>query len=369
MKIGIVTFHFVPNSGAVLQCWALQETLKKLGHSVEVINYQPDYHTKRYSPFKNPVVESGGSLITFIRVLYYNRNAITRKKRLASYKSFCKILNCTEIIKDLDCINNINITTFDAIICGSDQIWNQYITNGDFDPCYFAKIPGFTGRKVAYAASIGETDLNKNKETLKELINDFHAISLREENDSKKLENVISRNVNTVPDPTILLPSQEYESLMANISLKEEYILVYGFGNEKLFIDTLASVINKYKCTVINISPYKLPKSIKNTWIKEVDPAHFLAYIYNAKFVITNSFHCTVFSILFHKEFCTVRHKSRNSRIENLLDKMGLKDNLVYSLEDLNSLLISHIDYAKVEENILAQRTDGLNFLKQSLQE
>lgn len=368
MKIGIVTFHFVPNSGAVLQCWALQETLKKLGHTVKVINYQPDYHTKRYLPFKNPLVESGGSLITFLKVLYYNRNAVARKKRLESHKSFCKILNCTKIIKDLDSINNIDITTFDAIVCGSDQIWNQYITNEDFDPCYFAKLPGFTGRKIAYAASIGETDLLKNKESLKELIGDFHAISLREENDAKKLESIISRSVNTVPDPTILLQPQEYESLIANISLKDEYILVYGFGNEELFIDTITAVINKYKCHVINISPYRLPKSINNKWVKDVDPAYFLSYIYNAKFVITNSFHCTVFSILFHKEFCTVRHKSRNSRIENLLDKMGLRNNLVYSLENLNSLLVSHIDYEKVEEKMLAQRTGGLNFLKQSLQ-
>lgn len=368
MKVGIITFHFVPNSGAVLQCWALQEKLKELGYEAEVINYQPRYHTEKYRVIKNPLSRTAGSVLNRFKIIYYNRNALTRLSRSKKYNRFKQNLSLSELVDGETDWGQIHPEKYDAIICGSDQIWNINITNGDFDGAYFADIPGFSGRKIAYAASIGETDLEQHCERLRKLLSDFSAIALREKSDINRLSLIIDSPISVVPDPTLLIPRKRYDAIQQPVDIPEHYVLVYAFGNEKIVAQAVEYIENKLKLPVLSISPYKIKTGIKYKWDKNVGPGEFLYYISHADFVITNSFHCSVFSIIYNKKFCVIRHTTRNSRIENLMEISGIQGGIIKSIEQLDSVVGTEIDYRYVNSNLERQRLIGEKYLVQVLE-
>lgn len=367
MKIGIVTFHFVPNSGAVLQCWALQEKLNELGYEAEVINYQPRYHTEKYRPLKNPLSKGAGSLLNRFKIMYYDRNALERWNRLKKYGEFCQNLMLSTIVRGENDWYKIHPETYDAIICGSDQIWNIFITNGSFDRVYFADIPGFSGKKISYAASIGETDLENNYESLQELLSDFSSISVREKSDMERLASVIDSHISVVPDPTFLLPQTRYDAMQQRLDTPEHYILVYAFGKEDILTKTIDYVGRIMGIPIISISPYKIQTKMKSKWEKGVGPGEFLYYISHADYIVTNSFHCSVFSILYNKQFCVVKHPTRNARIDNLMAISGITNRIIENIEQVRTVTREEIDYSNVNKNLEKQRLMGEQYLVHAL--
>lgn len=118
---------------------------------------------------------------------------------------------------------------------------------------------------------------------------------------------------------------------------------------------------------VISISPYKIINGIKHTWDRNAGPGEFLFYVSNADYIITNSFHCSVFSVLYNKQFCVIKHATRNSRIENLMSISGIQNKIIDNIVQIDSVLREKIDYTSVNRNIEKQRLLGEEYLVQAL--
>lgn len=363
MKIGILTFHFVHNSGALLQCWALQEALKTMGHEVYVINYMPKYHTKRYSVFPTPLSSNSpvkGSLHNILSNFLHFGERVKRKRKFDSFQGNFNLTEKVVIKEDWD---NLHLSDFDAIVCGSDQIWNCLITNNNYDKVYFGLLPCYFGKRVAYAVSTGEADLKNDGGVIAQLAEGMSLISAREQKTAEVLSSILQRDIKVVPDPTFLIQPEKYDSLMIAPSISQ-YILVYCLEDSELVHESIEFIRKRTGLQVVNISPVRIHLDNVTYVDVSIGPNEFLGYIANAEYVITNSFHGSVFSILFNKQFFTILHSSRGLRIKNLLEILLLEKRIVMSIEVLCENFENLIDYEPINAKIAELRQEGLNYLK-----
>lgn len=359
MKVGILTFHNVVNYGAVLQAYALQKFLEDKGYEVEVIDYQNNYFKKFYSPF----------YITkpYLRKTLYMLYAFGQKsKRLKIFAEFRnKFLKQSSEqytpanIKDID-------DKYDCIIVGSDQVWNLVLSDGDEN--YFLPFVN-RARKVSYAASIGLKEIpEKYKEIFGKLVNSFDIISVREKSAAELLKDYTNKNISVNNDPVLLLTKEKWGKLdiEKNKVCAGDYIVVYKINRDDsyLYADELAK---KTGLPVIVIKPDKTCK-INCKKVKCASPDQFVSLFYNAKYVVTDSFHGTVFSIIFEKQFLYVPDTSkdnRNIRILDLLDKVGLK-NRIYS--GRVSAIEEIINYDNVRDLLEKERQVSANYLRKAIE-
>lgn len=365
MNIGISTFHFAPNSGAMLQCYALQKKIESLGHTAIVLDYRPKYHTNKYVAFRDPFID-GYRLTSIAKNVYYNRNFLKRLNRNNKYELFENYYNLSPLFNSVTQFSELNID-LDIIICGSDQIWNKNITNHEFDKAYFAAFPGYNGKKISYAASIGDTSIRDNEKELTSLLTSFKAISMREEISSEQLERILGRKVSTVPDPTMLLEKKDYMELISDVIVPPKYILVYFFGHNKLLEQVISTYKNYHNIPVINISPYKNGISKKYKWVNCLGPEEFLSYIYNAEIVITNSFHCSVFSTMFQKKLIVIKNENRNERIINLFNTLNVSNILLEKEDDIIAAVQREFNYDNIDNHLMLQKRIGESFLIENL--
>ena len=380
MKVGIITFHFAHNSGAVLQCWALQQKLIEMEFEPEVIDYQPNYHKGRYAIIRNPFLFVHNnwlistektpkkfitSLSIFIKTILGNRKFSSRKKQQYKFRDF--LINYLHLSPEMLSMNDSIPLNYDAIICGSDQIWNINLTKGSFDTHYFAKTQGFKGIKIAYAASVGELNISKHAHELTILLHDFINISTREEKSALQLSNILHRTVATVPDPTVLIDRNQYNKFIESKSPEKPYILVYSLENSSLLKNTIEFVASKMQLDVIDMSPIAVKLDTNHIHVSDIGPKDFLSYIYHARYVITNSFHGTVFSHILEKPISVVSHTTRNTRIADFLSACGTLGTLIYSDENIADSFSNIINYKEVSSKLNIYRQTGEQFLTNSL--
>jgi len=381
-KIGIVTFHFVFNNGAVLQCLALSKFLKKLGNvDVEVLNYQPDYHTNIYNPIINPIPPAYSFAKSFKNrnILYkgyrFIRNICALSKKNLEYRNrklrkkifeeyIDKHINSSKRCKThKDMVDYCN--GFDIYIAGSDQIWNSKITNYSIDPIYYLDfVNNDKCIKISYAASANF--IENEMEQVKKLIKDFDAISVREQIAYDCLTEYIDKDKLRVDvDPTLLLDDFDYHEFEEFVELPSKYILFYGLptNDNKLLKQVLGLIKDKYDIPVVDISPIDNKLDI-NTIKKDVSPGGFLTCIKNADFVVSNSFHGSVFSIIYQKEFWTISPSLHSERLEQLLNNYNLYDRLVRTIENID---YTEIKWDIVKMRYIDNRRDSVEFLKNIL--
>ena len=171
MNVGILTFHFVPNQGALLQCWAMQKFLETEGHAVQVVDYRPAYHAVRYAPFKNPAIYArwfyrkyarkslpvrlSVFARAFVRALAMNAEG-TDRRVAAAFRSFSdRHLHLTAPYPSLAALRR-NPPSLDACLAGSDQLWNPELLDHDFDPAYFLDFGPDSLIRFSYAVSLGK---------------------------------------------------------------------------------------------------------------------------------------------------------------------------------------------------------------------
>lgn len=377
MKIGIITFHFAFNQGAVLQCYALQKFLEAQGHESYVINYRPMYHTVMHSAWRNPFVYSGVfwkkyrnmrlfsrfyvTLRSFVRSMYWNITMVDKENQKA-FRSFEKEnLHLTKEYKTIEELRSVP-PEMDAYISGSDQVWNPGLTGEEFDKAYFLDFGDIKTKRITYAASMGKKHDAKLIAQLHDFCRELDAVSLREY--SKEDVEAIGRDVHVCIDPTFLLTADDYSDVESEKTEEEPYIFTYGFETNTLFRDAVERAVKKYHCHVINGSPkwIHLNGDVKN--ISGYGPDRFLSLIKNAQCVITNSFHGTAFSIIYQKDFITVSHSTRGKRMQDLLGKLGLLYRLFgepdFSLE-------KPIDYTAVYEKLNRLRSHAIEYLTMAL--
>lgn len=377
MKIGIITFHFVSNQGALLQCYALQTFLQKMGFDVRIIDYRPKYHTIRYSTWKNPFMYARWYWRRF------HKHTIVRRFYL-TVRSFvrCIVMNLLGTDRYINKLvnlfieNNFHLTKrytslkqlqadppeMDAYISGSDQLWNTELLDHEFDHAYFLDFGKPHIKRIIYAVSMGKSPTDKELSQLKDLCKDLTAISIREYDEATV--NAIGRDVHICVDPTLLLNEEDYFTIESNDISDEPYIFVYGFETNNEFLSAVDMAVKKYRCRVINGSPTKIKLPGKVEKIRNYTPNKFLALIKNATCVITNSFHGTAFSIIYKKKFITIPHSTRGKRMIELLDKLGLNCCLWGSKE---FSFDSENDYSNTYKKLQVLRNQSMKFLSDAL--
>lgn len=353
MKIGILTFHCAHNYGAVLQCYALQKILKTMGHDVEIINYRPRYIVNCYKIFLCNRFISRKPML-FIKKTFSEIKVL--KKRLLRYQAFNKFIN-NQIPLSTKITNNTRIPSiYDIYIMGSDQIWNPYITNG-FDSAYFGFFPFKKGKKIyiSYAASMERTSLtHQESKYLKHALRNFNGISVREEQLKECLQRLTNEEIQIVLDPTLLLPLTNWEKILIKPKESEHYVLVYQVRQDDDTIRIAQTIAKQLNCKIIEISAsIRLSNKNKFKTLETCAPEEFLGLIKYSTFVVTSSFHGTVFSILFRKDFFCVRlDDGYDSRSLSLLNIFNLSSHMISkeSTPQIKSIDYNNINYRKFKE-------------------
>lgn len=371
-KIAILTQPLHTNFGGTLQAYALQKVLKNMGHEVETINYR----SKEASDLRK-LLSAFKQIFKCSNIFQFNSNQL--EKIQAQHKKFISsYINLSVEINNVDQLSTYFLNKkIDAVIVGSDQVWRE-----EYSPrieSYFLDFLELSTpiRKISYAASFGLDTWNFSKEmTLKlaEHAGNFHSISVRENSAVGLCKQNLNVAAQQVLDPTLLLDRNDYIKLLNNDEPKNNnkifrYILDMTehkqnivnkiseqLGGKQVFIN---QPLKKHKDKFIlnDLSDYVYP-SIES-WIKSFDEADF---------IITDSFHGTVFSIIFNKPFISIKNKERgNSRFETLLKIFGLEDRLIEDLDDIDIKKLNNIDYEKVNTIRKEKAIESLSWLRNSL--
>lgn len=362
-NIYITTFQNAYNYGAVLQCYALQETIKKYEKNVQVINYDNNEISDFYKVFFRPRTNNlfKKYFKSTLSALYYYKRLKNRNKSFESFIS--ENINLTKLMKYEEIIN-MKLSKNDLLITGSDQVWNTNLTNG-FDDIYFLNFSEV--QKMSYAASIGRNKINsKDIEKIKDTLNKYKYISVREETGKKLLNEIIDKNIDVVLDPTLLLNKEDWEKHLSNKRIiSKDYIFVYMPNPECIKI--AKNIAKKENLKIVNISKKTLfgTREINKF---DANPFDFIELLRDAKYIVTSSFHATVFSILFEKKFFVVPPQGVSSRITDLLNKIGLIDRCLNDYNDFKlKKYLEDINYENVEKILYLEREKSLNALKDNL--
>lgn len=361
MKVAIITMHAARNYGAVLQTYALQHYFYKMGYESEIINYiLPNQTTNGYilnvnSKFKKNPLFKIAYLVKTIRPKY-----ITTKL----FRDFQKRkLKLSEPVK-LDSGKLINVPQAEIYCSGSDQIWNPR-ANGGLNPAYF--LAGVIGKKISYASSIGVYDLSVDEGSkIKAYLKDYSYISVRELSSIPILKN-LGLQAKCVLDPTLLLDRNEWKDFSKENVKSRPYVLVYYFGNAKSIMNIASEIAHKRGLKIRRIS-VGFERYANDDFIDQfVTPEKFISLFLNASYVITNSFHGTVLSINFGKQFLSYPTTENNARFESVFEMFDLHDRNLRKYSGEEYLSLPDINYNKVSRILIERREESYAYLKHAL--
>ena len=334
MKVGVVTFHNAHNYGASLQTWALQRVLKNLGMEPGVIHYHPDSIDRLYLPPKQNTMKK--KMKYALQKKYRNRV----KDQVYKYEKYTKFIeenfNLIGDFSTYDQLENANLG-LDAYVTGSDQVWNSDHTKG-FDPAYMLDFAEEGALKFSYAASVGrEHILPQYREKFRNSLKSYTSIAVREASAQGGIQELTDTPVNVVLDPTLLLNREDYEELKQPGKFSGRYICVYMMENNKQLIKFANMLSVATGLPIIQRKPAGIFRNELGSYYTDT-PGEFLSEIENAEYVVTNSFHATVFSLIYEKPFISMLHTSTGSRTSDLLKSVGLESHLLYDVADFHDM-------------------------------
>lgn len=358
MKIGILTFHCAHNYGAVLQSYATQEFLRSKGYDAEIIDYRPDFLLRPYKLFnirrflcKSPIRLAKNIL----------DELLTFKLRYKRHKGFEKFIS-KHLVLSKNCSNGAIPSDYDIYIVGSDQIWNFNITKGD--ETYFCKFPFKKGCKkyIAYAASMEATKLNNNI-SYEKLLDSFDAISVREKNLQHLLSPLTNLKIEHVLDPTLMVPSNMWNSLDNGKTYEEKYIVVYQVRENNDTIRIARHLAEQIGAKIKILVAWLGKQTSENN--QSATPEDFVNTIRNAACVVTTSFHGTAFSVIFNRPFYTIKlNDGADSRSQSLLKALNLEDRLI-NIDDTPSF--EEIEYKEINEKLDVLRRNSQDFILKNI--
>ena len=352
MKIGILTFHRAHNYGAVLQCYALQEVLKGMGHDVQVIDYRQPFLEKAYTPFilRNCV----GNFVHVKKEAYrYLRGVPERRRRQQFFEHF----TTNRLHLTAPCDASSIPQDFDVYLIGSDQLWNPICLGKKLDPVYlgeFKRPEGSTLLGYAISTPLGAFD-NMGDKQLMNVVKSFHALSMREETTAKVIGCLTGITPQVCCDPTLLTDASLWNAVTNDKFKNRKYVLVYEVrwprGDHDLLQRKAAAIASRLGCEVVTIGLGQYPVE------------DFVSLFKYASHVVTSSFHGTVFSLIFNRPFYSVKLKDGfDGRYENLLAALDADSQCVdMDFEPTPAL----VDYIKINAALKNYRAKSLTFLKQ----
>lgn len=385
MKIGIVTSNasFLDNYGAVLQAYAMTAQLKQWKMTPEIINYQystgeqvvaAEYEVDRSIKARIKYIFSGN--VSLWQKAVYRCARSKRNEQTELFRKFVREYIPIDLKKNVTYEELIKQDLkFDALICGSDQVWNPLIHANRNDPGFFLQFGKKECKRIAYAPSFGVSVLpDTAKSNLQKYTDSFDALSVREQSGAKIMKDVCGRDVQVMLDPTMMADMSIWTKFdRMPIGVPKQYILVYRFGRMEYMEKQIWHIATELKLPVLEI-PVSIESYGKGSKLLfGVGPEEFVTLIRNAKVVLTDSFHATVFSILNHTQFYTFLRQGRNeknnmnSRMENLLEMLEIKERLIYP--DSKIVELSRVKYENVDVILEQKRRQSQKFLKDALGE
>lgn len=369
-QVGIITYHAGYNFGSVLQAYATQQTLEKLGYASEIIDYRTPSQTQWYN--SNVITDS---LVSLIKTIGLSGVRKERAVRRAKYEEFIsRNLRLTE--KRYTAFEQIREEQWDypILLSGSDQIWNLSCgefahESGDAIRPYFLDF-GNPQKRIAYASSIGTQTLNYVK-GIKPYLDAYDFLSSRETVGCRYLSKVTGREVTQVVDPTWLLDKNEWEIPgVFNPSPDRPYIFVYTLNmwNRSIsgWFEALREIASKRGWDIYCVSPitYVNVKGVR--CIQDAGPLDILSYIRNAALVVTNTFHGTIFSVNHEIPFFSIMG-GVGSRQQQILELCDLEDRLLSSPGELSGLKELSCDFSVSQTIVKKKRMQSIEYLKESL--
>lgn len=352
MKTGILTFHLAHNYGAVLQCYALQEVLRGMGHDVWVIDYQQPYMVEWFKPKRLFGIRSLMKAFATGNVREYIRKGTHPYKVARRFTSFRKkYLRLTS-----KCYGTDDIPQMDLYIVGSDQPWNPDLTGGA-DKIYYGQFQRPARSCLATYAMSGSTEAigKAGWKEVKQYTESFDALSFREKGLTKKMSELTGRDCKTVLDPTLLADDSAWRTMINDKWTNRHYALLYHVGGPKDVIETMTekakAMATEEGLELIDASHYQF------------SPSDFVSLIRYARYVITASFHALAFSIIFKKPFVVVKTgQASDVRFVNLLDALGVTDVCLKRAEEID--IPKQVDYSIIAESLETLRTNSEYFLE-----
>ena len=359
-KVGILTWHYYPNFGSALQCWALQQTIEALGHKVEVINYRnPKYGLPdKWASLKYILSRSLGECNHAFNYRFKYPFLLFQKRFLHETKAFTDVHYLSKIDSDYHCI-----------VYGSDQIWAPNV----FNPIYMGKyISCPEVKKISYAASLGLPNIpSKLIMEYQSLLHNFHAVSVRENTGKELLKRDCNIEASLVLDPTFLIHVDQYKQLEHRVpNIKKPYIFCYFLNKNHTYHQAVSDYAQKKGYSIVGYSANPNDAA----WVfmpKGIGPQEFLWLISHAETVITDSYHGSIFSLLYHKHFfCMERFQyndpiCQNSRIWQLNDYFNIEKCIIKQGEAIREY---SYDYQVFENLLSSYRKISIDFLIKSLQ-
>lgn len=377
MKIGILTLPLNSNYGGVLQAFALQTILKRMGHDVLEVELKKNLRWQYPPLWKMPLSFGKRFLFKYI-VRRKNQKILLERYERKIYpllvhdilEFISKYIRQFKVDKFIDCKGK-----FDAFVCGSDQIWRyKYypLFEGDIANVYLKFLGDDSCKRIAYAASFGTDNWEypaKETAECKNWIQKFDAVSVREETGVKLCSTYYDIKAKHVLDPTMLLSKDDYVDLIekSDVPKSKGNLFCYILDNTDEKMNVVKN-IEKQR----HLSSFFMNGDCGN-WTEDLEKRiqppveSWLRAFYDSEFIVTDSFHACVFSILFHKQFLVIGNKERGlARIYSLLSMFGLEDRLT-SDTDLDINRMKTIDYDRVDEILAKHREESRTFLIQAL--
>lgn len=357
MKVGILSMQEVKNYGSFLQAYSLKKNIEALGYQCDFVNIIPG---KQLPGYEQTAVKKGTILIKRL----WGKNIIKRFSTIYKFqKRFAK-----EFLPYLGVRQGATEGHFDVVVIGSDEVFNcaQKTWFGFSPQLYGANIDA--DKVITYAASFGATTIEKLeklnlKEEIASLIKNIKTISVRDENSSTVIKTLIGITPKLHVDPVLIY---DYTPLLPTLKHQSDYIIIYSYpgrisdNNEISYIKKFA---NDKGLRLLSIGHY-FP------WCDDVvvpTPFEVLAYFRDAAYIITDTFHGSVFSIKYNKQFCTIVREMNKQKLTYLLYQFGLGDRIVTDMSKMNKILEQPINYNPVNELIGSEKKRSIDYLSQNL--
>ena len=363
MKIGIMSMQRVVNYGSYLQSYGLKKMLENLGHDVSFVDYKLE---KPINIDNNEIINNN-----FVKRIFRQfslKYRVYRKKQIKmnlTFDEFVKKYN-NYYLSDLGVSKEPNYNPkLDLLLIGSDEVFN--CTQSNIDVGYSRELFGLNRKSnylASYAASFGSTNMDKLnkykiKDEIKKMLNDFDYISVRDTNSYNIVHELIDKPIYKNIDPVLLYGFPEVDNIKIELN---DYMIVYAYAGRisKSEEEKIKEFSKKKNLKILSLGFYQPFCDI----FKLANPIEVLAYFKNAKYVVTDTFHGTVFSIKYQIPFATIIRPSNKEKLSDLLNVFNLLDRRIIDMNDLFRILDTGLDLVDIKSKISIEQNKSTDYLK-----
>lgn len=361
MKSVTVSTQRSINFGAVLQSYALQQTMIKLGSDNQLLDV-PAHKTFYEKVLRNTLRSTAISLFVNAALFLHKRDMLTTARKFDEFVNSRLFL--TDVFGSVETVIE-NPPDADFYLDGSDQVFG---VRGEWDAIRMLQFGDLSIKRFSYAASLGEYDWNEQERSvIKERLEGFTDISVREQYAKIYLEEFLNRKCNVHVDPVFLLSKEEWRRIMPPRTTQHPYILCYPLVGNDATQSLIDSLKQKTGFPVVCIHTLPIKRIRADSYVFNAGPEEFLSLFANAEMIVTTSFHGTAFSLIYEKPFYTLIKDYKSQRMTDLLDMVGLSDRIYRDDKPVD--VTSKVDFTNCREVIKKERERGISYLKTIIEE